>query len=253
MRFEGKTAIVTGGSQGIGFAIAEALAAEGAHVTVVARREDILTDAVAELGPRASFIAGDVADESTAQRAVEQVKDAHGGLDLLVSNAGLLIPGPVDQQPLEEVDRAIAVNLRGPIAFMRHAVPAMAGRPGAGAVIVSSATGRVPVAGLGIYGATKAALHYLVSTWALELAPRGIRVNGVCPGGTHTPALQAAAKAIPGLEQATIATNLIKRIAAPEEIAHPVLMLLDSASTGYVTGSIWDIDGGYQRDHTSAP
>jgi NAD(P)-dependent dehydrogenase (short-subunit alcohol dehydrogenase family) len=250
MRFDGKTAIVTGASEGIGFAIAEGLAVEGANVVLVARREDVLQAAAAKLGSRASYVAGDVADDDTARRAVDHVVEAHGGLDLLVSNAGILIPGGVEQQPLEEVDRVIAVNLRGPIAFMGRAAPVMAGREGAAAVIVSSATGRVPVAGLGIYGATKAALHYLVSTWALELAPSDIRVNGVCPGGTHTPALQAAAKAIPGLVEATIATNLIKRIATPDEIARPVLTLLDSSISGYVIGSIWDVDGGYQRDHS---
>jgi NAD(P)-dependent dehydrogenase (short-subunit alcohol dehydrogenase family) len=251
MRFEGKTAIVTGASQGIGFAIAEGLAAEGARVVLVARRDDHLTEAVAKIGANATYVVGDVADEDTARHTVAHAVDRHGGVDLLVSNAGTLIPGLIGQQSLDEVDRMIAVNLRGPIAFTHHAAPAMAGRTGAAMVVVSSATGRLPVAGLGVYGATKAALHYLVATWARELAPTQIRVNGICPGGTYTPALHAAAKVIPGLEQATIATNLIKRIASPQEIAGPVLTLLDSTASGYVTGSIWDIDGGYRADNTS--
>jgi NAD(P)-dependent dehydrogenase (short-subunit alcohol dehydrogenase family) len=115
-------------------------------------------------------------------------------------------------------------------------------------VIVSSASGRAPDPGKGVYGATKAALNYLVSIWAIELAPSGIRVNAICPGGTVTPAFHAAAEAIPGLEEMTVTTNLIKRIAPAEEIARPALTLLDEAASGYVTGSIWDIDGGYRLD-----
>lgn len=248
MRFDGKNAIVTGGSEGIGLAVAAGLAAGGARVTIVARREDVLKEAVAKLGDDASYVVGDVADEETAKRAVASVVDAHGQLDLLVSNVGVLIPGGVDAQPMEQVDLMLATNLRGPISFVKHAVPAM---PAGGAItVVSSATGKLPMAGQGIYGATKAALNYLVPTWALELAPKEIRINGVCPGGTYTPQLRAALSMLPELEQITIQTNLIKRIAEPAEIAHPVLTLLDNEVSGYVTGSIWDVDGGYQRDHS---
>ncbi|WP_046471333.1 SDR family NAD(P)-dependent oxidoreductase [Allosalinactinospora lopnorensis] len=248
MRFDGKTAIVTGGSEGIGFAVAEGLASGGARVVLVARREGAAAEAAEKLGPHASYVAGDVAHEETAERAVAHAVEQHGGLDLLVCNAGTLIPGAVTEQPMEQVDRTIAVNLRGTIAFMRQAAPAMGRREGAAAVLVSSATGRQPMAGMGAYGATKAALNYLVPTWAIELAPMRIRVNAVCPGGTYTPALRAATAAVPELEEATIATNLVKRIAAPEEIAGPVLTLLDDTVSGYVTGAIWDVDGGYQRD-----
>lgn len=250
MRFEGKTALVTGASEGIGFSIAEGLAAGGARVVLMARREDVLAQAVDKLGPGASYVAGDVADDQALQRAVDHAAQHDGGIDLLVSNAGTLIPGAIGQQPMDQIDTMLAVNLRGPIALLRCAAPVL--RDFAAMVLVSSATGRRTVPGLGIYGATKAALNYLVPTWATELAPRGIRVNAVCPGGTYTPALQAAAQIIPGLEEGTIKTNLVKRIAGPEEIAQPVLTLLDNAASGYVTGSIWDVDGGYQREGGSA-
>jgi NAD(P)-dependent dehydrogenase (short-subunit alcohol dehydrogenase family) len=252
MRFADKTAIVTGGSEGIGFAVAEGLAAGGARVVLVARRESVLAAAVAKLGLLASYVVGDVADDDTAARAVSHAAEAGGGLDLLVGNAGVLIPGHLSRQPPAEVDRMLAVNLRGSVAFMREATPLLAQRPGAAAVMVSSATGRQPVPGAAIYGATKAALNYLVATWARELAPMGIRVNGVCPGAVDTPQLYAVAKVIPGLKERNIATNLIKRIAAPEEIARPVLRLLDSAESGYVTGSIWDVDGGYRAGEEQA-
>lgn len=250
MRFQGKTALVTGASEGIGFSIAEGLAAGGARVVLMARREDVLARAVDRLGPQSSYVVGDVADDQALQRAVDRAVEHDGGIDLLVSNVGTLIPGAIGQQPMDQIDTMLAVNLRGPIALFRSAVPVL--RDFAATVLVSSATGRRTVAGLGIYGATKAALNYLVPTWATELAPRGIRVNAICPGGTDTPALRAAAQVIPGLEEATIKTNLVKRIASSEEIAQPALTLLDNAASGYVTGSIWDVDGGYQRDGGSA-
>ncbi|WP_369250099.1 SDR family NAD(P)-dependent oxidoreductase [Streptomyces sp. R41] len=249
MAVAGKTALVTGASEGIGFSIAAALIEAGAHVVLTARRQAPLAAAAERLGPWATWVAGDTADAESAQRAVDHAVDVHGGLDLLVCNAGILIPGALAQQPLSEVDRVITVNLRGTIATMNAAVPAMAERPGASAVVVSSSIGRLPTPGMGIYGATKAALHYLVPTWSIELAPLGIRVNAVCAGITDTPGLRLGAQHIPGLEDSVIATNLIKRIATADEIARPAVTLLDSDVSGYVTGSVWDIDGGFQRDH----
>ncbi len=250
--FKGKTAIVTGASEGIGFSIAEGLTAAGASVVLTARREGALAAAVERLGPSASYVAGDVAEADSAQRAVAHAVETYGGLDLVVFNAAILIPGVVFQQPMPEVDRVLTVNLRGTIALMNAAVPQLAKRKDAATVVISSSIGRQPAAGLGIYGATKAALHYLVPTWAVELAPLGIRVNCVCAGITDTPGLKAAATNMPGLEEAMIGTNLIKRIAASAEIARPVLTLLDSSVSSYVTGSIWDIDGGYLRDRNGS-
>lgn len=245
MRFEGKSAIVTGASEGIGFAIAAGLVEGGARVVLVARREDKLAAAVAKLGEGASYVVGDVAEAATADRAVEAAVSRHGGLDLLVNNAGILLPGVIGKQPIEHIDTILGVNLRGTILFTRAAVGAMSGRKGASILLVSSATGGFPTPGLSVYGATKAALFYMAKVWAMELAPQGIRVNCLSPGGTETPALEAAAKMIPGLREGSIASNLIKRHATSEEIAGPALFLLDEHTAGYVTGSSWDITGGY--------
>lgn len=251
-RFDGRTALVTGASEGIGFSIAAALSAEGAAVVLTGRREEALAAATERLGPSASYVVGDAADAKSAQRAVAHAVDVHGGLDLLVPNAGILIPGVVAEQSMAEVDRVLMVNLRGTIALMNAAVPWLAERREAAVVVISSSIGRQPAAGLGVYGATKAALHYLVPTWAIELAPVDIRVNGVCAGITDTPGLRSAAKNMPGLEAAVIGTNLVKRIATSEEVARPVLTLLDSDISSFVTGSVWDIDGGYQRDRNGS-
>jgi len=252
MALDGKVALVTGASQGIGFAVAHALVAAGASVVLTARREGPLRAAAERLGSAASWVCGDMVEEDTARRAVDRAADRHGGLDLVVANAGVLIPGTLVHQPMVEVDRVLMVNLRGTIALMSAAAPAMAMRPDAAAVAISSSIGKLPAAGMGIYGATKAALHYLVPCWAIELAQQGTRVNAVCAGITDTPGLRAGAEAVPGLREAMISTNLIKRIATAEEVARPVLTLLDSAVSGYVTGSVWDVDGGYQRDRCPA-
>lgn len=113
MRFREKTAIVTAGSDGIGYAVAETLATEGATLVLVARRSDVLRREASKLGPRVGYVVGDVAEEETALWAVSRAVDISGGLDLLVCNARVLIPGPVAVQPLEQLDRVLSVNLRG--------------------------------------------------------------------------------------------------------------------------------------------
>ncbi|MFF0488287.1 SDR family NAD(P)-dependent oxidoreductase [Nocardia sp. NPDC004068] len=245
MRFEDKTALVTGSSEGIGYAIAAALVSEGARVVLTARRERPLAEAAERLGPATGWISGDISDPDTARRAVDHALHTRDGLDLVVCNAGILIPGTILTQPMAEVDRIIDVNLRGTIATVAASAPVLAKAPAPAIVVISSSIGRKPGPGTGIYGATKAALHYLVPTWATELAHMNIRVNGVCAGITETPGFRAGAAAIPGLEAGVVATNLIKRIATADEVAAPVLTLLDSGGGGFVTGSIWDIDGGY--------
>ncbi|KFE62751.1 SDR family NAD(P)-dependent oxidoreductase [Hyalangium minutum] len=246
MRFEGKSALITGASEGIGFAIAAGLVKEGARVVMVARREEVLAEAARKLGPNASYLVGDVASTETAERAVEAAVSRHGGLDLLVNNAGILRPGTVAELSMEDVDAMLAVNLRSAVAFTHSAVKPLSQRKGAAILMISSAVGRIPLPGMSVYGATKAAMQHLTLTWAIELAEKGIRVNCLCPGAIETPAFRAAAQQIPHLEQWTLANSLIKRMAPAEELARHALTLLDEKEGGFVTGAVWDVDGGYQ-------
>jgi NAD(P)-dependent dehydrogenase (short-subunit alcohol dehydrogenase family) len=244
MRFQGTSALVTGASEGIGFAIAQGLVREGARVVLVARREDKLAEAVRTLGQGASYVAGDVADPATATRAVAEAVARHGGLDLLVNNAGILLPGTLSTYAAEDVDRMLALNLRGTFAFTQAAVKPLTGRKGAAILLISSTARRVHIPGTSMYGATKSALVYLAQSWAIELAPAGIRINSICPGITDTPALRAAAAVIPNLIEGQLERALIKRVASPEEVAAVALTLLDERASGFVTGANWDIDGG---------
>jgi NAD(P)-dependent dehydrogenase (short-subunit alcohol dehydrogenase family) len=213
---------------------------------LVARREDRLIEAVRQIGPAAFPVVGDAGDAACAERAVATAVSRHGGLDLLVNNAGVLLPGFAGQQSTEDVDRMLATNLRSTILFTQAAVGPMTGRPGASMLMISSCSARTPVPGMTVYGATKAAQVYLAKAWAIELAPAGIRVNALCPGATDTPAMRAAAQVIPGLVDTNISTNLIKRMATSEEIAEIALTLLDDRKSSFVTGSVWDVDGGYR-------
>ncbi|XXT25185.1 SDR family oxidoreductase [Sorangium sp. So ce429] len=246
MRFKGKSALVTGGSEGIGLAIAEGLVQEGARVVIVARREDKLAEAVQKLGRGASYVAGDVADPATARRAVAEAVARHGGLDLLVNNAGVLVPGTVATYSAEDVDRMLGVNLRGTFAFTQAAIEPLTGRKGAAILMVSSIARRANIPGTSMYGATKVGLIYLTRSWAIELAPAGIRVNCISPGLTDTPALRSAAEHVPALVEDQLARALIKRVAPSEEVARVALTLLDEHTSGFVTGSNWDVDGGGQ-------
>ncbi|MEW2444496.1 SDR family NAD(P)-dependent oxidoreductase [Micromonospora marina] len=248
MGFQGRTAVVSGGSEGIGHTVAVRLAAEGANVVLVGRREDALDLAVKGLGPAARGVAGDVADPSTAERAVQLAVAEFGGVDLLVCSPSDSAFGTVLTQPLDQAERMLAVNILGTVSFVRAAGPMMANRPGASVLVISAASARMPAPGLGIFSATKAALNYLVPTWAAELAPLGIRVNGISPGATSTPRLEAASSAAPGLIERLVRTSLVKRIATVDEIADPALLLLDGDRSGFVTGAVWDIDGGYGLD-----
>jgi NAD(P)-dependent dehydrogenase (short-subunit alcohol dehydrogenase family) len=248
MRFEGKSAIVTGGSEGIGFGIAEALVDEGARVVLVARREDKLAQAAGELGDAASYVVGDAGSPQVAEAAVNAAVERHGGLDLLVNNAGLLLPGVVATQPMDEIELMFRVNLRSAIVFVQASIGAMRGRPGAAILNISSASGHIPNAGTGVYGAFKAGLDHLTQVWAIELAPLGIRVNGLSPGPVDTPALAQVTAIIPDLPAKSAQSTLLKRIARVEEIARPALCLLDERDGAFVNGAIWHVDGGMMME-----
>jgi 3-oxoacyl-[acyl-carrier protein] reductase len=188
-KLDGKVALITGASAGIGLAIARRFLAEGADVAVVARRGERLAafaDEARQAGRRCAVIVGDAREETTAQQAVQTTLDTLGQIDLLVNNAGMGIYAPLVGTSADDYDQMMDTNMRSTFLFTRHTVPSML-EQGAGTIInVSSMAGVMGFAGEAAYCASKFAQVGFTQALDRELRPRGIKVGVVCPGGVKT-------------------------------------------------------------------
>jgi NAD(P)-dependent dehydrogenase (short-subunit alcohol dehydrogenase family) len=244
-RFDSKTALVTGGSTGIGFAVAKSLVEQGARVFLTGRRQTELDGAAAALGSLATGIRNDVSDLDDLDRLFATISDHGATLDFLFANAGGgdALATVADLTP-ESFDKTFGINVRGTVFTVQKALPLM--NDGASIVITGSSSASRGVPGFGVYSASKAALRQFTRVWAAELAPRGIRVNTIVPGPTDTPGLRGIA-GDPSREQALLdsfaASVPLGRVAQPSEIADAVLFLASSESS-FVTGSELFADGG---------
>jgi NAD(P)-dependent dehydrogenase (short-subunit alcohol dehydrogenase family) len=244
---DGKVAIVTGASSGIGRAAAALFAREGAKVVVAARRREQLDDLVAHIeaaGGVAAAVAGDVKDEDFARALVRTAVERFGGLDVAFNNAGALGElGPTHEISPPGWRDTIETNLTGAFLAARHQVPAMLRRGGGSIIFTSSFVGHTKgVPGTAAYAASKAGLIALTMTMAAELGARGIRVNALLPGGTDTPAYGIMATT-PEAQSAIAAHHALRRVATPDEIARSALYLASDASS-FTTGSALLADGG---------
>jgi NAD(P)-dependent dehydrogenase (short-subunit alcohol dehydrogenase family) len=245
-RLEGKVAIVTGASAGIGSAIAHRLVSEGARVVGVGRRAEAGTKLVEALGgdKRARFVTGNVAEASIAHQAVD-IAGEWDGPQVLVNNAGLDHIGPVLDTPAAEVRALFETNFFGALWMIQAAGRAMADRGGGSIINVTSRLASIGVPTMALYGASKGALLALTRGAAVELAPLGIRVNAVAPGQTRTPLTEAWAEQA-GTDAAEAAVIGIpqRRFAEPEEVAAAVAFLA-AGESGHITGASIPVDGGY--------
>jgi NAD(P)-dependent dehydrogenase (short-subunit alcohol dehydrogenase family) len=248
LQFSGRTVLVTGAARGIGRATAEQFAAHGAQVALV-DRDAAEVEAVAaglrRLSRGALGIAADVADSHAIAHAVSQCTATFGALDVLVNNAGIHFARRVDEYSDDEIDRILAVNLKGALYAVRAALPAL--RKSRGSIVsVSSMTGLVGQDRGAVYVATKGALISLTKALALELAPDGIRVNCVCPAGVDTPLMREWAATLPdpaAVLRGQAAMHLTNRLASSEEIA-AAIMFLASPSASFITGIALPVEGG---------
>ena len=242
--YENKVALVTGANSGIGEATAVALLAAGAKVYGTARREGALAEARAK-HPRIHWVLADVRDSAATHKAIEAVVREAGRLDILVNNAGAFRPGPLEASTPADIALQFETNVYGLAYATQAALPAL--RASKGSIVnISSAAGHKPGPGFSLYAASKAAVESLTISWALELAPTGVRVNAVAPGPVETPVFANAglpADMIAGMKEGLTKSLPLGRMGQPEEIAHWITLVADPAST-WMTGQILSVDGG---------
>ncbi|MFD7897370.1 SDR family NAD(P)-dependent oxidoreductase [Streptomyces sp. NPDC059743] len=252
-RLEGRTALVTGGSAGIGLAVAGRFAAEGATVYVTGRRKPELDAAVAEIngragGERAIGVPGDVSDLDGLDRLYAMIQQRSGRLDVLVANAGGGEFAKLGEITEEHYDRTFGVNVKGLVFTAQKALPLLP--DGASVILLSSTNGSRGVEAMGVYSATKAAIRSLARTWAAELAERGIRVNAISPGPVDTPGIEGLAgpagrspRLQRRLKDSFAAGIPLGRMGRPEEVAAMALFLASDESS-FTTGAELFVDGG---------
>jgi 3-oxoacyl-[acyl-carrier protein] reductase len=256
---EGRVAIVTGGARGIGRAIVQALAANGARVVIVdidAAAGEQAASEVAAAGGACEARAGDVADRAQMDRVVAQVRDRHRRIDILVNNAGINTRSdrvPVHEYSREDWDRILNVDLTGVFVTSQAVIPAMLATGGGRIVNISSIAGLVPLRLQCAYVAAKAGVANLTRSMALELGARGILVNAVAPGSTLTQGTEALFYGPDGAyserAQSLLSHIPLGRPGQPEEIAHAVLFLAAPESS-YINGTILVVDGGWTAGYT---
>lgn len=242
---EGKIAVVTGGSRGIGAAVAERLAADGAAVVINYARDagaaERVSDAIAKNGGRAIAIQADVADPAQVASLFERVKTEFGRVDILVANAGVADFTPLEQITPEHIDKHFDINVRGLLLTIKEGAALMG--EGGRIIATSSVVGTAPLANASVYSATKAAVDAAVDALAQELGPRGITVNAVSPGPVETDMYFGA-----GLDKNAeylISRTPLGRVGKPGDIAG-VVALLASEDSAWVTGQALTATGGFR-------
>jgi NAD(P)-dependent dehydrogenase (short-subunit alcohol dehydrogenase family) len=241
---QGKVAIITGGSSGIGLAIAKRFVSEGAYVFITSRRQSELDKAVAEVGENVTAVQGDVSKLEDLDRLYSAVSSQGRRIDVVVAGAGLVVLAPITTATLEQFDQTFDTNARGAFFTVQKALPLM--NDGGSIILIASAGKNKATPSRSLYSGTKAALRAFVRTWTMELKDRGIRSNVLSPGATETPILEGlfgskeAAQA--GKSQLASATPL-GRIGQPEEIAAAALFLASSEAS-FVAGIDLTVDGG---------
>ena len=247
MALEGKVAIVTGGSLGIGAAIVQRLAREGAAVALDYHTHSAQADAIAttitDTGGKVLVVQADVADVASVQNLVRQTVATFGRLDILVNNAGIEQPAAFLDVDEASWDRQIAVDLKGPYFASQAAARQMAAQGGGGVIInISSVHEELPMVGNAVYCAAKGGLRMLARTLATELAAQKIRIVNIGPGAVATP-INAATLSDPAKKQALLAEIPLARVADPEDVANAVAWLA-SDQASYITGTTLFVDGG---------
>jgi NAD(P)-dependent dehydrogenase (short-subunit alcohol dehydrogenase family) len=246
-QLSGKTALVTGGTSGIGLATAQRFAAEGAHVFITGRRQAQLDEAVASIGPSAVGIRSDVTKPEDLDKVFKAIAARGKGLEVLFANAGGGEFGALGEITREHYADTFDRNVAGTLFTVQKALPLL--NPGASIVLTGSTSATNGTPAFSVYAASKAAIRSFGRTWAAELADRGIRVNTLVPGSTETPGLVGLAPdavAAEAMLNGMAAGIPLGRVGRPEEIANAALFLASDQSS-FMTGGEIFVDGGSEQ------
>jgi len=236
-KLEGKVAVITGGTTGIGLAAAKLFVTEGAYVFITGRRQQELDQAVKAVGSNVTGVQGDVAKLADLDRLYEIVK-AHGRIDIVVANAGVAEFARLENITEEHFDKLFNINVKGTLFTVRKALPLL--NDGASIIVMGSVASVKGTPAFGVYGATKAAIRNFVRAWTTELKDRRIRSNVLSPGPTDTPAV--AGQPVDAIAR-IVSTIPMGRMGEPDEIAKAALFLASDDSS-FVTGIELFVDGG---------
>jgi NAD(P)-dependent dehydrogenase (short-subunit alcohol dehydrogenase family) len=246
-KLDGKIALVTGGTSGIGLASAKALAKEGAYVYITGRRERELAAAVQEIGGNATGVRGDVSNAGDLDRLFAQIREEKGRLDILFANAGIAKYAALGNITEELYDSIFNVNVKGVLFTVQKALPLMP--EGASIILNASIVGSKGLPSNSVYSATKACIRSFARTWTTDLKDRRIRVNAISPGTIDTPGLNdLLASGEAGEQRRKMVAGAIPlgRFGRPDEVAKTV-MFLASDESSYITGSEIFVDGGFAQ------
>jgi NAD(P)-dependent dehydrogenase (short-subunit alcohol dehydrogenase family) len=239
----GRVAIVTGGTRGIGRAVAEGLAAGGAKVVVGSRKAEACAETeehLRALGADAVGVPTHMGDLDAIQNLADVAVERFGGIDIVINNAANALTQPLGSFTPEAWQKSFDVNLRGPVFLTQAALPALERSEHAAVVNVISAGAFLFSANVAMYGAAKAAMMAFTRSMAAEFAPRGIRVNALAPGTVDTDMVRANT---PEMQEAMANAGFLRRAASPDEMVGPVLYLVSDASS-FMTGQVLLVDGG---------
>ncbi|MCY7473474.1 SDR family NAD(P)-dependent oxidoreductase [Bacillus safensis] len=242
-KFEGKVALVTGGTSGIGLATAQKFVNEGAYVYITGRRQNELDKAVNQIGKNVTGVQGDISKLEDLDKLYDMIKQEKGKLDILFANAGIGNFLPLGEITVEQVDRTFDINVKGTIFTVQKALSLFPDKVGS-IIVTGSTAGSIGNPAFSVYGASKAALRALVRNWILDLKGTEIRVNVVSPGVILTPAYdELFGDALEGAMENARNTVPVGKVGTPEEVANAVSFLASDESS-YLTGVELFVDGG---------
>jgi NAD(P)-dependent dehydrogenase (short-subunit alcohol dehydrogenase family) len=246
-RLDGKIALITGGTSGIGLATAQRFVQEGAHVFVTGRRKAELNAAIKAIGERATGIEGDVAKPADLDRLFARIKQDKGALDIVFANAGTAKYATLGSITEELFDQTFGVNVKGLLFTVQKALPLL--RDGASIILNASIVASKGLASNSVYSASKAAVRSFARTWTTDLKHRRIRVNAISPGSIDTPGLSelfASSEVGQQRKQLISAAVPLGRLGTPDEIAKAVVFLASDDSS-YIAGAELFVDGGFAQ------